>query len=156
MTTTANTTHSREKMQNWTRHGFSVPSSRQCAEPETTETREKIHIVIINASGTEQSENPTHTKSRSQKQTTLPQHHLQLTSTRRKTNALNMLIRFVVPLEIMSTVIALIVATPREKPHDKHHSSQLENEKHMPTRKLQNANRFSNTTSWPMFHEALH
>ena len=92
----------------------------------------------------------------------LPQHHLQLTFTRHKTNAFKKLIRFVVPSEIMSTVRELIVATSRDKPHDKHKSPLTETH---PTRKWQNTHddaqaaerhTISNTTSWPMFQYALH
>ena len=57
MTTATKTNNRSKKLQNWTRRGFSVPSSRQCAEPETTETREKIHVKRNNSTnGTRQSE----------------------------------------------------------------------------------------------------
>ena len=46
----------RNNLQHWTRRGFLVPSSRQCAEPETTETQENISIRRNNTNGTEESE----------------------------------------------------------------------------------------------------
>ena len=93
MTTATKTNKRSKKLHNWTRRGFSVPSSRQCDESETTEIREKIHVKRNNKKkGTEHSEKPnenteqlTITEAKNQ---SLPQHCLQLTSTRHKTNRL--------------------------------------------------------------------
>ena len=135
MTTATKTNNRSKKLQNWTRRCFSVPSSRQCDESETTEIREKIHVKRNSTNGTEHSEKPSENKAndnhRSRKQS-LPQHYLQLTSTRHKTNASNKLLRFAVQLGIMYTIRELIVATPRDKPHDRHHSTMTETH---PTRK---------------------
>ena len=109
---------------------------RQCAEPERTETRKK------------QKHQPNRNHRRSQQILT--------------TNTIDKLMRFVVPSQIMSIVRELTVATPRDKPHDKHKSPLTETH---PTRKWQNTHAdaqdakrhtISNTTSWPMFHNELH
>ena len=52
----------------------------------------------------------------------LHQHHLQLTFARHKTNAFNKMMRFDVPSEIMFAIKEIIVATQRDKPHDRHKS----------------------------------
>ena len=68
--------------------------SRQCAEPETTETREKISIKRHNTTRTAKNNPNTPSKSTNQIEITeavnksLPQHHLQLTFTRHKNKRL--------------------------------------------------------------------
>ena len=57
----------KNNLQNCTRRGFSVPSSHQCAEPETTEKR--------TAQKHPKNHSKTQTKSQSQKQTTKPHHN---------------------------------------------------------------------------------
>ena len=96
----------------------------------TTETNEKLpHEQKQTAQNTptnKRKHTRTETNRNHRNNKTLPQHHLQLTSTRHKTNALNKLIRFVVPLEIMSTVRALIRCHTKRKSHDKHHPTMTE------------------------------
>ena len=118
MTTATKTNKRSKKLHNWTRLGFSVPSSRQCDESETTETREKIHVKRNSTNGTEHSEKP----SENTEQMTITEaknQSLPLTlsaidfHTPQHKPPQNKLIRFAVQLGIMSTVGAYRSHTKR-------------------------------------------
>ena len=93
----------------------------------------------------------------------VPQHHLPQTSTRHKTNALNELIRFVVSYgdHVHRQRTRRYHTEKKNSMTDitqqkKKHTQQKRDITRKKTCKLQNPHRFSKTTLWPMFQDALH
>ena len=142
----------KKNLQNCTRCGFSctfLPSMYRTRTNRNTNVTEQSEKPFENTNQIEFTE--ANNKS-------LPQHHLQLISTRHNTDVLNKLIRFVVSFGDHVTVGELVAATPRNKSHDKHHPTMTKTHQ---TTKRQNTHADAQaaksqtilyTNAWPMFH----